>query len=170
MATWQDTCTFMVREYVGDPDGDTYTDGEIVNKLIVAAKYVALDVPLVRKTYVIDIEGLTITPDPAAEPEDAPFLILLSLKTACLLDGMAVRNAAGSEGVTAKLGPANISVKGKAASLQKIQDGPNSNCALYAKAKIEYMTGADILPYRSALTPYSSDRTNTNIGYGDAYY
>lgn len=157
--SWQTETVFMLRQYINDvdPTNYTYEDVRLTQVLVVAAKYVSHDVPLVRKAYTIDVGSITITPDPADDPEDVAFLTLMTLKAGCLLDGASLRDKARQEGVKAQLGPSIIQVTGQASVYKDIMNGKNSPCGMYEQAKREYMTGADIMPYRSVLNPYTSD-------------
>lgn len=159
--SWETETVFMLRQYINDvdPTDYTYDDVRLLQVIITAAKYVSHDVPLVKKVYEIDVGAITITPDPADDPEDTAFIILMTLKAGCLLDLASLRDKARQEGVKAKLGPAEINVVGQAAIYKDILNGKNSPCGMYEIAKREYMMGSDIFPWRAVLTPYTSYRT-----------
>jgi hypothetical protein len=173
--SWQTDCVFMLRFYINDldPTNYTYTDVRLTQVLVVAAKYVSHDVSLVRKDYTITVGTVTIDPDPTDDPEDTAFTILMTLKAACLLDSVALRDKARQEGVKAKLGPAEIQVTGQAAIYNTIMNNKNSPCSMYEMAKREYMMGADIFPWRAVLTPYTSDNNPNSSHYanpGDSFF
>lgn len=170
--SWQTECTFMLRQYINDvdPTNYTYDDVRLTQVLVVAAKHVSREVDLTRNTYTIDVGTVTISPDPADDPEDTGFLLLMTLKAACLLDWASLRDKARQEGVKVKIGPSEINVAGGLKGFEDIiNQGP---CKMYELAKRDYMLGVDIFPWRAVLTPFTNYRTNYpgQPQQGDAFF
>jgi hypothetical protein len=151
---WQNELTTMVRVLINDmSESYQYSDERIISTMLVAAKYIQFDVDFDTE-YVVDTIGGSIVPDPI-ENNDQLFIILLSLKTACLIDQGALRNKAAIEGVRAALGPASLSVGGAAAAWKMILD--NGPCKLYSDLA-EYRDISNASAIAAILGPFSGNK------------
>jgi hypothetical protein len=130
--SWQTEIPIIVRTLINDwEDQPVYSDERITQVILVAAKYVQIDVEL-PNVYTIDIASAQITPDPA-ENKDEIFIGMLALKAACMMDQSNLRTKAAMEGIRAALGPASLSVGGSLEGINIIlEKGP---CALYQELK-----------------------------------
>lgn len=151
---WQTELTTMVRILVNDNvEPYQFSDERIAQTILVAGKYVQFDVVL-EHAYTIDVTASTLSPDPT-EDNDEIFIILTSLKAACLVDQGSLRTKAAMEGVRAALGPASLSVGGAAAGWEKILlHGP---CKLYDDL-VEHWDVANASAIAAVLGPFSGNK------------
>lgn len=126
--SWDIEIPIIVRTLVNDLEVQPlYSDERLKQIIIVAGKYVQIDVSL-DNSYVCDVTALTITPDPIDIKDDI-FSGLLALKAACLIDHSTLRTKAATEGIRAALGPAMLNVNGSLEGIKLIMEaGP---CATY---------------------------------------
>lgn len=152
--SWQTELTTMVRTLINDSvEPYQFSDERIIQTILVAGKYVQFDVVL-DHGYTVDVVASTISPDPT-EDNDEIFIILVSLKAACLVDQGTLRTKAAVEGVRAALGPASLSVGGSAAGWEKIlQHGP---CKLYDDL-VEHWDVANASAIAAVLGPFSGNK------------
>jgi hypothetical protein len=153
--SWQIEIPLMVRILINDWDANpTYSDDRISQMVVVAAKYVQMDVVL-DHTYTVDVSSLSITPDPTLDTRDDIFISFLSLKTACMIDQSTFRTKAAMEGVRAALGPANLAVSGSLSGWKTILDmGP---CAAYSELAASWNV-KDASAVRGILGPFVGNK------------
>lgn len=148
---WQDELTFITRTLINDFDNPyTYSDSRIEQVLVVASKYVQLDITT-SHTYNIDVSNFDISPDPTLL-KDNTFTGLVCLKAACIIDQSTFRTKAAREGsVKTVLGPASIDVTNNLSGYKTILEiGP---CKLYEQLCLEYNIGnASIV--QAVLSPF----------------
>lgn len=122
--SWQTEISTITRVWINDlADTPTYSDARLLQLILVAAKYVKIEVNL-KYDYTIDLDFSTITPDPTSI-KDEDFIAFVSLKSACLLDHSTFRTKAANEGIRASLGPSSLSVGGNLAGYETIlKQGP----------------------------------------------
>jgi hypothetical protein len=151
---WQPELTTMVRTLINDAiEPYQFSDERIIQTVLVAGKYVQFDVVL-DHSYTVDVVNLTITPDPT-DDNDEIFIILTSLKAACLVDQGTLRTKAAMEGVRAALGPASLSVGGAAAGWEMIlKHGP---CKLYDDL-VEHWDVSNASAIAAVLGPFSGNK------------
>ena len=151
---WQNELTTMVRTLINDAiEPYQFSNERIIQTILVASKYVQFDVVL-DHTYTVDVVNLTISPDPT-DDNDEIFIILASLKAACLVDQGTLRTKAAMEGVRASLGPASLSVGGAAAGWEMIlKHGP---CKLYDDL-IEHWDVSNASAIAAVLGPFSGNK------------
>jgi hypothetical protein len=152
--SWQTEISTITRVWINDlSDTPTYSDTRLLQLILVAAKYVKLEVNL-KNDYAIDLNLSTITPDPT-EISDEDFVAFVALKSACLLDHSTFRTKAANEGIRAALGPASLSVGGNLAGYETIlNQGP---CSLYEQLKMDYELGNTDL-FKVVLGPFSGNQ------------
>lgn len=151
---WQNEMTTMVRTLINDSlEPYQFSDERIQQAILVAGKYVQFDVVL-EHSYQIDVVNTTINPDPT-EDNDEIFLILTSLKAACLVDQGTLRTKAAMDGVRAALGPASLSVSGATSGWEMIlKHGP---CKLYDDL-VEHWDVANASAIAAVLGPFSGNQ------------
>lgn len=156
---WQNEMTIMVRTLINDMNEPyQFSDERIQQTILVAAKYVQFDVVL-EHLYDINVVNATITPDPT-DDNDEIFLILTSLKSACLVDQGTLRTKAAMEGIRASLGPANLTVAGAASGWEMIlKHGP---CKLYDDL-IEHWDVANASAISAVLSPFSGNKFDPEL-------
>jgi hypothetical protein len=158
---WQTELTTMVRTLINDAvEPYQFTDTRIIDTILVAGKYLQFDIVL-DHTYAIDVINKTITPDPT-DDDDEIFMMLASLKAACIVDQGTLRNKAANEGIRAALGPASLSVGGAAAGWALIlEHGP---CKLYDDL-VEHWDVANASAVAAILGPFSGNKFDPELRY-----
>jgi len=160
MATWQNTSLIMLRTMLNDAgcDSVTYTPQRLNELLITAAYLVPMDVNFVS-TYVVDVEVRTIAPTPIDQDDGDEFINLMVLKAACIADEGNFRNAALAQGVTARIGPAQLQTTQYGQYLSTLlNEGP---CKAYARLVEAYnmsYDGAKII--RAVMSPFAANDYN----------
>lgn len=151
--SWQTEISTITRVWINDLDSSpVYSDDRLLQLILVAAKYVKLEVNLDNE-YNINFDTASITPDPTSI-NDESFIGFVSLKAACLLDQSTFRTKAVNEGIKAALGPASLSVGGNLAGYETIlNQGP---CALYEQLKLDYEIG-NISLFQAILSPFAGN-------------
>jgi len=148
--SWQIELPIIVRTLINDwEDQPIYSDERLIQAIVVAAKYVLIDVSL-NNEYIINVSNPDISPDPVLNKDDI-FVGMISLKTACLMDQSSLRTRAAMEGIKAALGPASLSVGGSLAGINKIIEvGP---CSLYEELKNNWNI-SEASNIRAILSPF----------------
>jgi len=149
---WQNEMVRIVRFLINDLDGSTYTDSRLEETILVAAQlqYISIDFD---NTYVIDIDTLSLSPDPTSGTKDDWFINIVCMRAACII--------------------LNSEAKTLAAQSYKIKDGPSSievgetyknTIALYEDACdrlslmiMQYKAGNSVAGH-AVLTPYTQER------------
>ena len=148
--SWQTEIPIIVRTLINDwEDQPVYSDERLTQVIVVAAKYVQIDVDL-PNAYTIDVSNPQIIPDPVENKDDI-FIGMVALKSACMMDQSTLRTKAAMEGIRAALGPASLSVGGSLAGINTIiEKGP---CVLYQELKDTWniSEGSSI---RAILSPF----------------
>ncbi len=92
--TWQNEISRIVRFLINDIDATSYTDDRLEETILVAAQLL-LGTMDFSTTYLVDVDSLTLTPDPTLlDPKDNFFINCLSLKTAIIVLGSECKTAA----------------------------------------------------------------------------
>lgn len=82
---WENEMTIIVRYLVNDPNSSSYTDLHIQQLILVAAQLVQHNELQFDKTYTIDVDSLSLSPDPTSGTRDNGFINLISLKSAAMI-------------------------------------------------------------------------------------
>lgn len=167
---WQDTALPMLRVIISDIDTNspTYSDDRLEEILVVCAMYVQQEMDF-STTYTISVPTRTISPDPVTN-NDSTFLNFIVLKAACVTDWSTYRTEALRNGLEAKLGPAELKVKGERLTGFKelITQGP---CAAYEQLKMEYEFSGDGSSVRAVLSPFVGNNYDPiSLNYRNGYY
>lgn len=155
---WDTTLVTMVRVLVNDlEDVPVYSDARLEQLIVVAATYVQREIYL-PTSYTIGIDTPSISPDPTeAATLDDDFSAFVVLKAACLVDSSTYRTKVAMEGIKAKLGPAELEVRGGTDAFFKLMsDGP---CQAYQDLKMQYMFGGNgmLRSIHAILSPFVSN-------------
>ena len=86
---WTTDLVLMLRTLIGDLDSAKYTDTRLQQVLVIGAYNVINDAPF-NNNYVVDMNALTISPDPISKV-DTDFNVLTTYKSACILLGSEVK-------------------------------------------------------------------------------
>lgn len=155
---WQNEMVRMVRHLIGDLISPyTYQDDRLEEAILVSSQLVLGEVGF-NVTYTIDVDQCTFTPDPTENTRDNDFILLITLKTACLIAQSEYKtNIRSGGGIIVQDGPTKIDTKG---SVDSYKDTAKTICQLYEDAKTSYLSMGEV--GRGVLTPFASD--NINIG------
>ena len=156
---WQDTMVPIVRGLIFDLTSPyTYSCTRLEELIAVAAVLVTQELTF-STTYTIDLEAVTITPDPSS---DEDFVALVCLRTACLISHGEHRDAA-KKAISVKDGPAFVDTKDRAKHLGDLAEDA---CTAYSRAKVNYQIGDGSLG-RVIVGPYAAgNSTNTGRRFG----
>jgi hypothetical protein len=148
--SWTNEMVRIVRFLVNDLDAASYTDDRLEETILVAAQllYCTMDFD---NTYTIDVDSLSLTPDPTLiDPKDNWFINLVCVKTSCIILGSETKTlAAQSYRITD--GPATIDIQGAYKSTKEMYD----SCSLkLEKMIVDYRCGNSIAG-QAVLTPYT---------------
>ena len=144
-------CPRMIRHMIDDlSDSPTYSDDRLTELTILAAQLVNAEIDLERD-YSTDLDNLTLSPDPTADPRDNAFINLIVLKAACIIDQSEARKAAG-QGIAIQDNRSSIDLRARAGNrLALIKEGW---CKSYAQAKFEYQSGMGAMSGHAILSPF----------------
>lgn len=157
--SWQDESINILRILINDfTSPETYSSGTLTNLLFASARYVVQEVNLTTD-YTVDYTNQSITPDPSGDYDFQNFMIL---KAACLTNTWSFNAKAIQEGITARLGPAQLNIKGTPEIvLGLIREGP---CATYQQLMDQFNFGN--ISVKGIFTPFTSNTfIPTDIGY-----
>lgn len=150
--SWQTECTRILRFLIDDLESTPeYSDDRLQETLLVAAQYVMQDVDL-SVTYTVDVDQLTLSPDPTSSPKDDVMINLMCLKAGCIVDKSRYRSKIKTAGIMVKDGQSTIDTRGVGENYKVLLD--KGLCAEYEQAKIDYQLG-DNNPGRIILGPAS---------------
>src|SRR5688572_14708601 len=126
---WESEIPLMIRHLIDDlGTSPTYTDDRLEELTIIAAQMINAEVDL-YVTYTLDVDNLIFTPDPTVSPRDEPFINLILLKAACIIDQAEARKAAG-QGIAIQDGTSSIDLRSRSASrLTLLKEGWCKNYA-----------------------------------------
>lgn len=164
---WQVEIVRQVRHLINDwEEPYDYSDDRIAELILVAAQYVSNEIDF-SQTYEIDLDQLSIIPDPTdrnANTRDNIFINLVSLKAACLVDNSEARASAG-KAFTLKQGNNSISFGGSGGTSDaKLKILEKGWCAAYQAAKEEYERGNYKSPSSMIIGPTVSEYGILNLG------
>lgn len=154
--SWETELVLILRHLVDDLDSSTYTDSRLVELLLVAAQLVQTTVDF-NNNYIIDVDSLTLTPNPTVEPKDSGFIMLTCYKAACILRGSEYKTALQS-GIVVSDGQSSLNTTGSLTGYKQLMDNA---CKEYNKAKLEYVTTGRVTG-RAILGPFSSPNIDTD--------
>lgn len=146
---WTTSLVLMVRYLVNDIDSASYTDARLKQSIVIAAQLSALEVTF-DKTYTIDIDAITITPDPFAETQDSGFINIVALRSALLIFSNEAK-LASTLGIRVMDGPSMIDITGRLSSALRLLDSAK---AAYEKAKVDYVVG-NARGFQAITTPFT---------------
>jgi hypothetical protein len=164
---WDVEMVTLLRHMIDDV-GDTpkYEDERLMQLLLVGAQFARQENALSGE-YIIDVENLSLKPDPtAATSRDDAFINLTVLKSACLLAGSGLGKG-NAVGMLVVEGPYRLDTRGAGADKQ-LQ--VKTWCQAYADAKWENATGSGSIPGEAIIGPYRvSEFKGRGYGWGSPY-
>lgn len=150
--SWQEELSTIIRYLINDldPNNYQYSDERIEITSVVAAQMVILDVSLPTQ-YNINVQNISISPDPTSDPKDNLFVNLTALKAACIILGSEVKTQ-GMNAISIKDGPSAIDLRGVASTMTLLyQDICSKYKDLLQDAKENLVAAAG----QAILGPYS---------------
>jgi hypothetical protein len=150
--SWQNEMVRIVRYLVNDLTAATYSDSRLEETILVAAQlqYASIDFD---NTYTIDVDTLTLTPDPTTSPKDDWFINIICTKTASIILNSEAKTLA-AQAYRIKDGPSSIEVKGAYDAVKEMADDLDEKLE---KMIMDYKIGEGIGGH-AIFTPYTQER------------
>ena len=148
---WQNEMTLIVRHLVNDLDSTnyTFTDDRLEESVLVAAQLASLEIDF-DNTYTIDVDSVSLTPDPTSSGgKDDSFINLVCLKTARLLIGSELKTHS-LNAISLRDGPSALDLRGIVAGLKILFDDITKR---YEEAVTQYKLNGVV--GQAILGPYS---------------
>jgi hypothetical protein len=156
--SWSTELVKIVRYLINDVEEPyTYSTVRLQKTILVGAQYVIEDIDW-SATYNVDVDELTLSPDPTSSPKDNAFINLICLKAGCIIDYSTFRNKAQMAGIKIQDGQSIIDTKGQADLFKDIAQ--RGLCAEYERAKMDYQLGS-FNGGRIIIGPASGPNINT---------
>ena len=148
---WQNEMTLIVRHLVNDLDSSSYifTDSRLEEAVLVSAQLASLEIDF-ENTYTIDVDSVSLTPDPTdSSNKDDSFINLVCLKTSQMLSGSELKTHS-LNAISLRDGPSAIDLRGIVQGLKILFEDIG---ARYDHAKLAYQMGTSA--GQAILSPYS---------------
>ena len=148
---WQNEMTLIVRHLVNDLDSTnyTFTDDRLEESVLVSAQLASLEIDF-DNTYTIDVDSVSLTPDPTSSGgKDDSFINLVCLKTARLLIGSELKTHS-LNAISLRDGPSALDLRGIVAGLKILFDDITKR---YEEAVTQYKLNGVV--GQAILGPYS---------------
>lgn len=132
---WKKNLITALRILVGDENKERFTDESLEFNLGVAAQFVLMDIKSVRE-YEVSLP-FSLNPEPI---EDRNFLLLISLKAACLIISSEIRSfivSGGGKKVTMKDGMSEITID-NTGTLIMTKNLANDICSQYQNSLLQF--------------------------------
>ena len=109
---WQNEMKVIVRHLVNDLDSSdyTFTDSRLEEAVLVSAQLASLEIDF-DNTYAIDVDSVSLSPDPTSGNKDDSFINLVCLKTAQMLLGSELKTHS-LNAISLKDGPSALDLRG----------------------------------------------------------
>ena len=147
---WQNEMKVIVRHLVNDLDSSdyTFTDRRLEEAVLVAAQLASLEIAF-DNTYAIDVDSVSLSPDPTSGNKDDSFINLVCLKTAQMLLGSELKTHS-LNAISLKDGPSALDLRGIVSGLKILFDDINKK---YEEATTQYKLNGVV--GQAILGPYS---------------
>lgn len=134
--SWQNEMVRIVRFLIDDLDASSYDDSRLEETILVSAQLMKHEMDF-DNTYTIDVDTLTLSPDPTSGTKDDAFINLTCMKTACLILKAEVK-AESLKAVVVRDGPSSIDLSGR---YEATKNRAEKMCESFEQAKIQYQLG-----------------------------
>ena len=140
----------IVRHLVNDLDSSdyTFTDSRLEEAVLVSAQLASLEIDF-DNTYAIDVDSVSLSPDPTSGNKDDSFINLVCLKTAQMLLGSELKTHS-LNAISLKDGPSALDLRGIVSGLKILFDDINKK---YEEATTQYKLNGVV--GQAILGPYS---------------
>ena len=147
---WQNEMKVIVRHLVNDLDSSdyTFTDSRLEDEVLVSSQLASLEIEFVN-TYAIDVDSVSLSPDPTSGNKDDSFINLVCLKTAQMLLGSELKTHS-LNAISLKDGPSALDLRGIVSGLKILFDDINKK---YEEATTQYKLNGVV--GQAILGPYS---------------
>ena len=147
---WQNEMKVIVRHLVNDLDSSdyTFTDSRLEEAVLVSAQLASLEIDF-DNTYAIDVDSVSLSPDPTSGNKDDSFINLVCLKTAQMLLGSVLKTHS-LNAISLKDGPSALDLRGIVSGLKILFDDINKK---YEEATTQYKLNGVV--GQAILGPYS---------------
>ena len=148
---WQNEMTLIIRHLVNDLDSTSYTftDSRLEEAVLVCAQLLLLEVDF-ESTYTIDVDSMTLNPDPTSSGnKDDSFINLICLSTAQMLLGSELK-IHSLNAISLRDGPSSLDLRGIVTGLKILFEDINRR---YDEAKMQYKLNGVV--GQAILGPYS---------------
>jgi hypothetical protein len=147
---WQNEMKVIVRHLVNDLDSSdyTFTDSRLEEAVLVSAQLASLEIDF-DNTYAIDVDSVSLSPDPTSGNKDDSFINLVCLKTAQMLLGSELKTHS-LNAISLKDGPSALDLRGIVSGLKILFDDINKK---YEEATTQYKLNGVV--GQAILGPYS---------------
>ena len=147
---WQNEMKVIVRHLVNDLDSSdyTFTDSRLEEAVLVSAQLASLEIDF-DNTYAIDVDSVSLSPDPTSGNKDDSFINLACLKTAQMLLGSELKTHS-LNAISLKDGPSALDLRGIVSGLKILFDDINKK---YEEATTQYKLNGVV--GQAILGPYS---------------
>jgi len=148
--SWQNEMTIMVRHLVNDLDSSSYTftHERVEESILVCAQLTAYEIDF-EKSYTIDVDSSSLTPDPTTGDKDESFITLVCLKTAHMLLSSEVKTHS-LNAISLRDGPSALDLRGIVTGLKILFDDITKR---YEEAVLQYKLSGVV--GEAVLGPYS---------------
>ena len=166
---WQNEMTLIVRHLVNDLDSTnyTFTDDRLEESVLVAAQLASLEIDF-DNTYTIDVDSVSLTPDPTSSGgKDDSFINLVCLKTARLLIGSELKTHS-LNAISLRDGPSALDLRGIVAGLKILFDDITKR---YEEAVTQYkLNGVVGQAIRGPYSPGSDAVARTHLSHRAGWF
>ena len=147
---WQNEMKVIVRHLVNDLDSSdyTFTDSRLEEAVLVSAQLASLEIDF-DNTYAVDVDSVSLSPDPTSGNKDDSFINLVCLKTAQMLLGSELKTHS-LNAISLKDGPSALDLRGIVSGLKILFDDINKK---YEEATTQYKLNGVV--GQAILGPYS---------------
>jgi len=135
--SWQNELVRITRFLIDDiSEPYTYDDSRLEETILVCAQLMKHELTF-DNDYTIDVDTLTLSPDPTEGTKDNGFINLACMKTACIILRAEVKTES-LKNVVVKDGPSSIDMGGRYDATKTRAD---EICKDYEEAKLQYQLG-----------------------------
>ena len=147
---WQNEMKVIVRHLVNDLDSSdyTFTDSRLEEAVLVSAQLASLEIDF-DNTYAIDVDSVSLSPDPTSGNKGDSFINLVCLKTAQMLLGSELKTHS-LNAISLKDGPSALDLRGIVSGLKILFDDINKK---YEEATTQYKLNGVV--GQAILGPYA---------------
>lgn len=150
---WNTELVRVLRYMIDDlSSSPSYTDARLEETILVAAQLANNDVDFDR-TYSIDVDQVTLSPDPTDTPKDDSFIALVCLRATLLIFSGLFKTKAAMAGFSITSGRESISTNGLLEGYRRLWEKAAKD---YEEATFQHMAGNRVYG-RAILGPFSGE-------------